>query len=891
MTLSAGRRLGPYEILAPIGAGGMGEVYQARDTRLQRTVAVKVLPGHLSEKPAARERFEREARAISSLNHPNVCHLYDVGSQDGTDYLVMEYLEGTTLADRLAKGALPLDQVLKHGAQICEGLQAAHRAGVVHRDLKPGNIMLTKAGVKLLDFGLAKGMSPETSGAGLTALPTREGLTQEGTIVGTIQYMAPEQLEGRDADARTDIFALGSILYEMATGMKAFSGRSQASLISAIMKEEPRPISQVQPMSPPALDRVVRTCLAKDPEARFQSSHDVRLQLQWIEAGASSPAAPSIRRGRERPIWAASVAVLLMALAALYFGRSKALPAPTWSAILAPEQTSLAYFTGPVTVSHDGRQLAFVATDSNGQEMIWVRSLGAPDARVLPGTEGASYPFWSADDRQIGFFAGGKLKTILAAGGPALTICDAPGSRGGTWNQDGVILFGHTWGPIFRVRSSGGQPTEATKSDPSKNELSHRWPYFLPDGRHFLFLGANFTGGSAEAATAYLGSLDSMEGKFLFHARSNLAYAPGYLLYVRNRMLMAQRFDETRLEIQGEPYPVVPQVQYDELTWRGVFSCSSNGTLAFQGGNSGVNSRLLVFDRSGRELRTIGAPADFIHQKISPDGRRLAVAILDSSLMNYQLWLLDLFRDQQTRLTYGPNRNTFPIWAPDGNRILFSSNQTGRYDMFERRSDSTGSEVPVLQTDTNLFPTDWSGDGRFITYVSTTPESRKTAIWILPRFGERKPYIFLKGDFNLVGGQFSPDGRWFAYASDESGRAEVYVTPFPAGGSKWQVSQGGGSSPKWRRDSRELFYLAADSRLMAAEVETAGPVFQTSAVRPLFHVLLRTGPSHQDLSPTASQIGFDASPDGKWFVVNSPPAGLPPPITLVTGWTPDSARQ
>jgi eukaryotic-like serine/threonine-protein kinase len=884
MPLAPGSKLGPYEIVVPLGAGGMGEVYRARDTRLERSVAVKILPAQFSSDPVRKQRFEREAKTISSLNHPHICVLYDVGHQDGMDYLVMECVDGETLAKRLEKGPLPLEQALKCGMQIADALDKAHRSGVVHRDLKPGNIMLTPNGAKLLDFGLAKPAVAPANVVTLTAAATQTTpMTQEGTIVGTFQYMSPEQVEGKELDGRSDIFSFGAVLYEMLTGQRAFPGKSQLSVASAILEKEPAPISSIKPMTPPALDHTIRRCLAKEPEGRWQTARDLALELKWIAAGAPQLAMPAIRSNRERRIWIFAVITLLLALAAAYFRTSPDRPQSTWTSILTPENTRFAYFAGPVTVSHNGRKLAFVATTSEGQDVVWVRPLDAPNSQALPGTEGASFPFWSGDDRSIGFFARGKLKTIEATGGPVVTLCDAPGARGGTWDQSGVILFATTWSGIFRVASSGGTPTEITKLDNSHGELTHRWPFFLPDGRHFFFSAANFLGGSMETASVYLGALDSRETKLLFHARSNAAYMSGYVLYVRDRTLLAQAFDEKQLEIRGQPLPIAGQVQYDELTWRGVFSCSPNGVLAYQGENTGANSRMIMFDRTGKDIRTIGSPGDLIAHKISPDGQRLALGVLDPSVGNYKMWVYDVFREKETRLTFGPDRVSFPLWAPDGNALVYGANKRGPYDIFEKRADSTGSEQLLLQSDTSKFPTDWSADGRFVAYSASVGTS-KMEMWILPRSGERKPYVFLQGDFNVGEGRFSPDGRWLAYTSDESGRAEVYVTPFPSGASKWQVSTAGGSNPRWRHDGKEVFYLAANSELTAAEVSTSGSVFQVGAVRPLFHILLRTGPSRLELSPTSGQIGYDAGPDGKWFVVNSPLAGSPPPITLVTNW-------
>jgi len=891
MPLTSGTKLGPYEIQSPLGAGGMGEVYRARDTRLERDVAVKVLPANLSSDPNLRQRLEREAKAVSKLSHPHICTLHDIGHQDGVDFLVMELVDGETLEHRLVKGPLPPEQTLRIAAQIADALAKAHKLGFVHRDLKPANVMLTKTGAKLMDFGLAKHSGPAPLAAALTEMTMEQAkLTSEGMLVGTFQYMAPEQLEGKEADPRTDIFSLGELIYEMATGKPAFIGKSRASLIAAILTTEPQPMAALQPMTPVALERVVKKCLAKDPDERWQSASDLASELNWItEAGRAVEGSSFKPTKRERWLWISALVLLLAVLAAVYF-RTSPHPQPTWSSILAPENTSFAYFAGPVAVSHDGRALTFVATNSAGQDMVWVRPLGELKAHALAGTEGASNPFWSPDDRAIGFFAGGKLKTTEAGGGPVVSICEVTGSRGGTWSQSGVILFAETWGVLHRVPSSGGTPDAVTTLDRSRVELSHRWPYFLPDGHHFFYFAANFSGGSAESASVYLADLESKESKLLFHARSNAVYTPGYILFVRDRTLMAQPFDERRLEIRGQPFPIAEQVQYDELVWRGVFSSSFNGVLAYQGGNTGANSRLVMFDRTGKEVRAIGAAGDFASQRISPNGQELAVAVLDSSVRNYKVWLYDLSRDKQTRLTFGPGRTTFPIWPPDGRSVAFASNHTGIYQLAQKRSDGTGSEEPILESDISKYPTAWSADGRFIAYNTTSPGKYATELWIVPRFGERKPYPFLQGNFDVGQGQFSPDGRWMAYSSNETGRPEVYVTPFPGGGSKWQVSGAGGTSPRWRRDGKELFYLAADSELMAAEVDGSGSSLQVAAVRPLFHLLLKTGIARFDINPTSDQIGYDAGPDGKWFVVNAPPIGSPPPITLITDWTPELGK-
>ncbi len=906
MALQPGKRLGPYEIVGAIGAGGMGEVYRARDTRLERDVAIKVLPQHLANNPQLKQRFEREARTVSSLNHPHICTLYDIGQDGGVHFLVMEYLEGETLAQRLKHGPLPLNQVLRTGIEIAEALDSAHRKGIIHRDLKPGNIMLTpQSGAKVLDFGLAKPIRPLAPtlrhdgegqgpfpGAGAsdesaTAAPTLDApLTVEGTIVGTLNYMAPEQLQGKEADACSDIFALGAVLYEMVTGRKAFEGKTPASIIAAILEHDPPPISQLQPMSPTALDLLVKTCLAKDPNERWQTAHDVKLQLKWIaEAAPSEEAAPRKAKTlstRERRAWLAGVLALLGILAATYLRRPAPAGHPIWSYIIAPEHTAFSYFAGPVTVSPNGRKLAFVATTSQGKETIWVRSLDSPDAQELQGTEGASYPFWSRDGHLLGFFANGKLKTIEASGGPVLTVCDVPGTRGGTWNQNGTILFAGTWTPVFQVSSSGGVPVPVTS--PNRPALSHRWPYFLPDGRHFLYLEANFAGGRVESASVYVASLGSAENKLLFHARSNVAYVNGYLLFMRERTLMAQRFDAKRLETTGDALPVAEHVQFDEVVWGGVFSASENGVLAYQGGATLDNSQLLMFDRKGTQLKRFGEPADYIHQRISPDGQKLAASLLDHSAGNYKLWIWS--RNKWTRLTFGSWRDVFPVWSPDGSRIVFAANKKGPYDLYAKASNGAGNDELLLETGSSKLPTSWSPDGRYVAYNVTRPDKGKLEVWVVPLFGDRKPFPFLQADFNVGQGRFSPDGHWMAYAADESGRINVYVTPFPGGRGKWQVSTDGGSMPRWRRDGKELFYLSGEGKIMAAEVNGGGPDFQVGTVRPLFNALLKTGASRYDLTSTSEQIGYDVSPDGQRFVVNSPLDAGASPITLVTNWAP-----
>ena len=571
MTLSAGTKLGPYEILAPIGAGGMGEVYKARDERLERTVAVKVLPPHLSSNPELRQRFEREAKTISQISHPHICALYDVNREGETEYLVMEYLEGETMADRLSKGPLPAEQLLRYGIEIADALDKAHRQGIVHRDLKPGNVMLTKSGVKLLDFGLAKFQAAGRDvSSGVSRLATEmqasQPLTERGTVLGTFQYMAPEQLEGKDADARSDIFSFGALLYEMATGKKAFSGTSQASLIGAILRDDPPAISEISPMIPPALNRVVKTCLAKDPEDRFQTAHDAKLQLQWVAEGGSQAGLPAPvvarRKNREKLAWAVAAAAIVAAgLATFGYLRRAPHAAVRVGAFVLPAEKSELHLSesgcGSLTVSPDGRFITFAAKDADGKTLLWLRPTGELAAKPIPGTQGATFPFWSPDSRFLAFFADGKLQKVDISGAPPLPVCDVANGRSGSWNREGVILFSpDTTAALVRVPAAGGTPKPATTLDTARGETTHRWATFLPDGRHFLYMaGAHSAGTKSDSNAIYVGALDSNEKTLLLQARSNVVYASGYLLYVRERILLAQRFDPARPASRGRSGP------------------------------------------------------------------------------------------------------------------------------------------------------------------------------------------------------------------------------------------------------------------------------------------------------------------------------------------------
>ncbi len=872
MTLTAGSRLGPYEIQEAIGAGGMGEVYKALDTRLERTVAIKVLPDHLSRDEDVRRRFEREAKTISSLSHPHICALYDVGSQDGVEFLVMEFLEGETLTDRLSKGPLPAEALLRFAIEIADALEKAHRQGIIHRDLKPANVMLTKSGVKLLDFGLAKAVAPVNGNSSMTALPTvAPNLTQAGTILGTFQYMAPEQLEGKEADARTDIFSFGAVLYEMATGRKAFEGKSQASLIGSILRDEPAPISVVQPMTPPALDRVVKTCLAKDPEDRWQTARDVLLQLKWIQEGGSLAGLPAPvaarRKNRERLAWTVAAA-LALAAAAFAFAFFRRAPQPLRTVrfeIGTPEDVTS---VDAPRISPDGRSIAFNAVDATGKTRIWVRPLNALLAQPLAGTEGTTRPFWSSDSRYIGFFADGKLKKIDAAGGPAQKICDAPTGSDGTWSAEGVILFdGRANDPIYRVAASGGTPVVAVKPEASRKESTVGWPEFLPDGRHFLYLT---TGDKPDDSLYRIGLIDSKESLPLAPAQTLVVYAPpGYLLFVRDKTLVAQPFDLKSRKTTGEPVPLAEHIATDSVGLARL-SVSRNGTLVYRTGESG--NRMLWVDRTGKDLENLGEPGEFHNPTFSPSGDRVAFDLADPRTGKPDIWVRDLARGVNSRFSFSAGDAAVPLWSPDGKRIVFESGPG--WDLYEKPTGGDGQERLLLHSDERKFPCDFTRDGRYLVYDS---QSRETGwdVWVLPTFGDAKPYPLLKSRFNELLPMVSPDGRYIAYLSNESGRNEVYVQTFPNPGGKWQISTAGGTEAKWRADGKELYYRSPDQKLMVVSIQ-ADPNFAAGLPKALFQGRFETGTVRDRYLP---------SPDGqKFFVIGTLNRESIAPTTVALNW-------
>jgi Tol biopolymer transport system component len=881
MPIAAGKRLGPYEILAPLGAGGMGEVYRARDTRLDRTVAVKVLPVHLSSSPEIRQRFEREARTISQLSHPHICALYDVGHQDETAYLVLEYLEGETLADRLsARGALPLELALRYAIEIADALDKAHRQGIVHRDLKPGNVMLTRSGVKILDFGLAKALAPVSSASALTALAEERPLTESGMLLGTVPYMAPEQLEGRAADPRTDIFALGLVLYEMVTGKRAFQGATQASLIGAVLRDEPPPVSREQRLAPPALDRLVATCLAKDPDDRWQSAADLKRELQWIAeapkptSGVAVAPAAEPRRKRERLAWIL-VALLLAGLAAVAALRTRSAAPPGHTVrfvVPIPRGTTFAprEISRGASISPDGTRIAIEAI-REGRRRLFVRPLDSENAVELEGSLDASAHFWSPDGRFIAFFAGGKLRKIPATGGPPEDLCDADFEILGSWNRDGTILF-TKFGPpgIHRVSDQGGESERVIAPDESKGQQIPLWPHFLPDGRRFVYVVLVARGHQREL---HLGSLDSRESRLVTRLDSRAEYAaPGYLIYVRDGVLFAQRFDEQKAELRGDPQVLSNSINYFNGPANAAFSVGPD-IVVYE--TAPPPSRLVWLDRQGRELGKVGEPAVIQGVSISPEGGRVAVDIDQPRTGTSDIWVFEVERGVSTRLHSDPLDEAHPVWSPDGARLLFRSDGKGPPDIHEITVGAPGSERPVLELHGVQQPEDVSPDGRTLLFLNAGESAAD--VWLAPLAREGKPSPWSIGPFDERSPRFSPDGHWIAYESNESGRPEVYLALTEGAGDKRRVSTAGGRDPRWRRDGKELYYAAPDGSLMAVPIHP-GPRLEVGAPARLFSV--ETGIAN-----------YDVHPDGTRFLVRTATEDVSEsPIRAVMNWATGMAR-
>jgi serine/threonine protein kinase len=874
-----GRTLGPYRLESAIGAGGMGQVYRANDTRLHRTVAIKVLAPALAHDPQFRARFDREAKAIGALNHPHICTLHDIGSSDGVDYLVMEYVEGETLSTRIERGALPFDQALTCAIEIAESLAAAHRQGIVHRDLKPGNVMLTRSGIKLLDFGLAKPSQPAAMTGPMSMLPTTPPagptrgapLTVQGTILGTLQYMAPEQLEGKDADTRTDIFAFGAIVYEMVTGKKAFSGASQASLIGAIMHAEPPPMIAGQPLTPPALERLVRTCLAKDPDQRWQSIADLARELRSISEPPLAPPSHQQRSRRSAALTRVLIGMTLaiVAAAATYLGyRLRSVPAMpvVRFTVVPPPETRLGANPGgsapPLAVSPDGRWVVFAAAALNTAQRLWIRGIDSLDARALPGTEGARYPFWSPDSGSIGFFTQVALKRTEIAGGTARKIADVEDGSGGGWNKQGLVVFSTVSHGLFTVSDNGGVPKPLHPSGDSG--LGHL-PVFLPDDRHFVYWDRQ---GQTSDGDVRVASIDDADSEVLVSAVHGIGAIPGYLLFVRGQTLFAQPFDAVRRITNGAAIPIADGVSTTNAGGYAAFSSSNAGVLVFaSAGNALHQARWL--SRTGTRLESVGGVTTQTRLILSPDERQMAVVRADPSTGFNTLWNWNIEKASEQKVAPGGS----PVFSFDGKNIAFTR-MPNALGLGITRSDGTG-QIDTLVSRL-AWPTDWSRDGQKI-LVQYPEANTGFDLGVVDVEAHRlTPLVHTPADEGQ--GQFSPDDKAFAYVSAENGRLEVFVQSLPTG-ERTHVSIGsGGSEPRWRRDGKELFYLGADQNLMAVSIRGTDGHLTTGVPSPLFHlnVPLNLGFFGQD---------YDVSADGQRFLVNeiAGPAS-DPSLTVVVNW-------
>jgi eukaryotic-like serine/threonine-protein kinase len=883
MSLASGTKLGPYEIQSPLGAGGMGEVYRARDTRLDRTVAIKVLPQGLADTPEVRQRFEREARAVSSLNHPHICALYDVGNQDGVEYLVMEYIEGETLAKRLESGPLATAELLRYAIEVADALDRAHRQGVIHRDLKPGNIMLTKSGAKLLDFGLAKASVPPLAGD-FSSSPTvsrplvgrvqSDALTAQGTIVGTYQYMSPEQLEGGEADARSDIFSFGSVLYEMATAKKAFAAKSTASLIAAILKEQPRPISELQPMAPPALERVVKTCLEKDPDERWQNAGDLKRELGWIASAGSQAGIPAPvvakRKVLDRAIWIAAGALLALAAAYLLWrgGVWQASPAPVHLSVALPAGKVLPNdSTYPLAISPDGSMIVYSARGDDRKTQLYMRKLGSFESTPISGTEGAHCPFFSPRGDLLGFVSEDyKLWKISLRGGSPVELADHAGPIGGSWSDDDTIYYIKSFASgMYAVSAAGGQPKQLTQTESTPEDRGHLWPNALPEKNGVIF--TVWTGRSFNEARIEVLSLSSGKRKVLIEGGTNARYIPGgYLVFARNGTLFVVGFDPKHLEVKGTPVPVMEGIMTGASNGDATFAASNNGTLVFQPGSFAAFQRNLVWlDRTGKSTNVTEGVKPYSSPFISPDGKRIALTLQGSS---FDVWVYDLERDAFTKASFGGD-DYEPFWSPDGKMLAYTSTKSGSMQAYVKHGVVQGDETMVTNGTEfrNLFG--WAPDGREL-IVSHDNKETGADIYAVAVEGDHKLRPLVVAPFDQSEASVSPDGKWLAYVSDESGQPEVFVQAMNDPNSRAQISSETGHVPRWARSGNELFFRAKDG-LMSVKFPPG--------------TALNPGKPVKLFEDKRTWSGYDVAADGRFVVaVEADDKGAGSQLNVILHW-------
>jgi eukaryotic-like serine/threonine-protein kinase len=892
MTIQVGEQLGPYQITALLGKGGMGEVYRARDTRLQRDVALKFLPEAFASDHDRLVRFQREAQLLASLNHPHIAGIYGL-EEARPSALVMELVDGPTLAERMAQGPIPIEDALPIARQIAEALEYAHENGIIHRDLKPANIKLTPDGrVKVLDFGLAKALNEESTSSAMSQSPTISlAATQAGIILGTAAYMSPEQAKGKIVDRRADIWAFGVVVYEMLTGRSMFTGETVSETMAQVIMKDPD-WSALPASTPSRLRDLLGRCLVKDPRNRLRDIGDARIAIEEMIAHPGSSAAATTRK--PAMLWKSAAAFLVIAIvfgfALGYVYRSPASSETVRFFISAPEK--MAFSTGgrpatSVVISPDGHKLAFTAADTAGKIQIWLRGIDELTSRPLSGTDGANFPFWSPDSRYIGYFAHDKLMKVDAFGGPPQTLCDAPGARGGTWSRDGVIVFGTQNGPLGRVAAVGGTVTIFTKL--AAGQTDHRFPAFLPDGRHIL-LAVN--SGDAARGGIWVTSIDSGEMKRLLGANSGGIYASGYLFFVREGTLLAQPFNPSTFQLSDEPFPVAEHVEYGVYFGSLAFSVSSNGVLAYGTGMSADAGvlQLTWLDRSGKQVEVVGSPGNYLGVDLAPDGKSLAAHRHDGRLGpavgGGDIWLLDWSRGTNSRFTFDASRdNRSPLWSPDGTRIVYEANQSGKWNLYQKASTGAGNEELLLESERPITPESWSPDGKSIVYALAAGGKTGDDLWLLPLSESRKAVPLVNGLFNQRYSQISPDGKWLAFGSDETGRFEIYVIPFPSGEGKWQISNNGGNFPRWRRDSRELFYKSV-GKVFAVEITANGSKLTPGTPKELFDAGL-VPLNHPGGGPYHS---YAVSNDGQRFLVTQPvsPVVSDPaasPIAVVLNWT------